>query len=207
MGKRRITQDPSRATQGKPPQSSRITQDKIPPKPRKGWTVHNKHGERIGTVTCTYSDNTVGWTADDYGQHVKSTLRWEDSPPGTYRACEVAHRACEVAPRACEVAHRYQPPKGAGFRPKEFIERIRKPFTLTKPKEDHAVNEHFRRVATKRTSNAIAAINSIGRLTASRYEYTNEEANQIVRALTTAVAELETKLKKKVEPENEFTFD
>lgn len=54
-------------------------------RPACGWTVHNNRGKRLGQVLEVRSSNRVFWRSDTYGHGVLSSLRWEDSPPGTYR--------------------------------------------------------------------------------------------------------------------------
>lgn len=57
----------------------------IPPRPVKGWTVHNAKGKRLGVVASVRSDNRVNWHHDAHAHTVLSSGRWEDAPLGAYR--------------------------------------------------------------------------------------------------------------------------
>ena len=65
----------------------------IPPRPRRGWTVHNAKGERRGVVARVLHsrglENHAQWVSDQWGHTVTDTFRWEDAPEGTYREPKV----------------------------------------------------------------------------------------------------------------------
>jgi hypothetical protein len=62
--------------------------------------------------------------------------------------------------------------------------------------EDETKNEKFRRLAKARVNKVVKAITNIGKLAASAYEYSPEEAAKVVGALQRAVADVEAKFAK-----------
>lgn len=53
--------------------------------------------------------------------------------------------------------------------------------------EGESKAEKFRRIASKRTNNALRQIDNIGKLSGSSYEYTNEQVEKIFDALQKAL--------------------
>lgn len=67
--------------------------------------------------------------------------------------------------------------------------------------------DRFRRVAPGRVQLALDAIGRVGHLAASRYDYSQGEADQIVRALSLAVEEVAHKLDRTPPGKPPFAFE
>lgn len=75
------------------------------------------------------------------------------------------------------------------------------------PKVEETKADKFKRIAEKRTSNALDAIASIGGLAAkNNYEYTPEQVSKIMGALKGEISKLEDKFAGKVEAATGFTL-
>ena len=69
---------------------------------------------------------------------------------------------------------------------------------IPEEKESKGVNkqEKFREIAKKRTLKAINAIRLVGNCASPAYEYTEDQVNKIVTALSDAVVEMESRFSK-----------
>lgn len=66
--------------------------------------------------------------------------------------------------------------------------------------------DKFKRLATMRTNNALKAMNGLGKLASSSYEYTPEQVEKIFQALQKTLDNAKDKFTKKAEEEEEFTL-
>lgn len=85
---------------------------------------------------------------------------------------------------------KHNPPKiGASVKP---VEKEK-----AKPRTDAEKAAKFVELATKRATRAIKVIRQLGNLTGSNYIYTKTQAENLITALHTEVAQLETKFQQK----------
>ncbi len=66
--------------------------------------------------------------------------------------------------------------------------------------------DKFRRLASKRTQNALKQISGIGKLSTSAYEYTPEQVEKIFGAIQSAVDNAKAKFEKKKDETEEFSL-
>ena len=73
--------------------------------------------------------------------------------------------------------------------------------------EGESKADKFKRLAAKRTNNALKQINNLGNLSTSAYEYTPEQVEKIFGALQGALDECRAKFEKTKQKDNqEFTL-
>ena len=72
--------------------------------------------------------------------------------------------------------------------------------------EGESKADKFKRLASKRTNNAIKAISSIGKLSTSAYEYTPEQVEKIFAAIGQACDEAKSKFEKKKPESAQFSL-
>lgn len=73
--------------------------------------------------------------------------------------------------------------------------------------KDESNSDRFVRVVTPRVNKAVKAIGVIGFCSGATYEYTPSQAKQICKLLHSIVDSLESKLERKPEAQQGFTFD
>ena len=74
------------------------------------------------------------------------------------------------------------------------------------PPKDETKGAKFARVVTPRVSKALKAISLIGNCSGAGYDYTPEQASQIIIALSKEIDVLEAKFAKKREKQSDFAF-
>jgi hypothetical protein len=68
-------------------------------------------------------------------------------------------------------------------------------------------NDKFRRLAAKRTQRVLAGLASLGNLSAANYEYSEEEARQVIAALRRGLDEAERRLLRRKPEKPHFAFE
>lgn len=66
--------------------------------------------------------------------------------------------------------------------------------------------DKFRRLASKRTQNALKQISGVGKLSTSAYEYTPEQVEKIFGAIQSAVDSAKAKFEKKKDETEKFSL-
>ena len=81
---------------------------------------------------------------------------------------------------------------------------------IKKVKVEFASNENkadkFTRIATRRVGKSLKAIRTIGYCTGSGYEWSDEQAEQIITVSQSSITELANKFDSKQEKQSEFAF-
>lgn len=67
---------------------------------------------------------------------------------------------------------------------------------ISKVPENESKNERFKRVVGDRVNKAVKVIERVGNCAGAGYEYTPEEAEAVITALESAVADVKNKYKK-----------